>query len=156
MSYNVKIVRENLSALFDLKGEKSEMREYLQNFYGPIPLTPNTCNSNGAWKLMYVGPKHWILKAPIDDEDTPKSLSIVLISDTLTFFSLSGEDASDIMSIATSMDLNPGIFGDDNATFSEVFGLKALISREENGFQFAVDQSFGNMVSDYLERTLAN
>ena len=77
-------------------------------------------------------------------------------TDTLTFFSLSGEDASDIMSIATSMDLNPGIFGDDNATFSEVFGLKALISREENGFQFAVDQSFGNMVSDYLERTLAN
>ena len=60
------------------------------------------------------------------------------------------------MSIATSMDLNLGIFGDDNATFSEVFGLKALISREENGFQFAVDQSFGNMVSDYLERTLAN
>ena len=99
MSYNVKIVRENLSALFDLKGEKSEMREYLQNFYGPIPLTPNTCNSNGAWKLMYVGPKHWILKAPIDDEEklvsllrpdnAPKSLSIVLISDTLTFFSLS-------------------------------------------------------------------
>ena len=166
MSYNVKIVREDISALFDLKGEQDEMREYLKNCYGPIPLVPNTFNSTGAWKLMYVGPKHWILKAPIDDEEklvsllrpdnAPKSLSIVLISDTLTFFSLSGEDASDIMSIATSMDLNPGIFGDDNATFSEVFGLKALISREENGFQFAVDQSFGNMVSDYLERTLAN
>jgi sarcosine oxidase subunit gamma len=166
MSYKVKIVREDISALFDLKGEQDEMREYLKNCYGPIPLIPNTSNSTGTWKLMYVGPEHWILKAPIDDEEklvsllrpdnAPKSLSIVLISDTLTFFSLSGEDALDIMSIATSMDLHSDAFGNDNATFSEVFGLKALISREVHGYQFAVDQSFGNMVSDYLDRTLAN
>jgi sarcosine oxidase subunit gamma len=115
---------------------------------------------------MLVGENHWVLKAPIEDEEhlisilkpeaCPSSISIVLISDTLTFFSIIGPNASDIMSIATPLNINTSEFLEENTTFGEVFGLKALISRVENGFQFAVDRSFGDMIADYLNKTLAD
>ena len=166
MNYDVKITREKISALFDLKGGLSDVQKYLKTSFKSFPKAPNTFVCEDNWKLMYVGEGHWILKAPIEDEehlisilkpeDSPSSISIVLISDTLTFFSIIGPNASDIMSIATPLNINASEFLEENTTFGEVFGLKALISRVENGFQFAVDRSFGDMVADYLNKTLAN
>ena len=60
------------------------------------------------------------------------------------------------MSIASPLNLNKDSFTSESATFSEIFGLKALILRNGDGYQFAVDQSFGNMVSDYLDLALAD
>ena len=88
--------------------------------------------------------------------DCPASISIVLISDTLTFFCIDGPDAFDIMSIASSLNLNTDVFTPETVTFSEIFGLKALIFRHGDGYQFAVDQSFGDMVSNYLDLIIAN
>jgi sarcosine oxidase subunit gamma len=165
MNYDVKIIRENISALFDLKGDKSDVGKHLETSFKSFPKVPNTFVCEGNWKLMYLGENHWILKAPIEDEDhlisilkpesLPPEISIVLISDTLTFFSVVGPNAFDIMSIATPLNLNGSAFSNENTTFGEVFGLKALISRIENGFQFAIDQSFGDMIADYLDKTLA-
>ena len=88
-------------------------------------------------------------------ENCPDSISIVLISDTLKFFRINGVNANDIMSIASPLNLNTDAFTDNNATFSEVFGLKALIMRDGDGYQFGIDQSFGDMISDYLDLTIA-
>ena len=166
MNYDVKIIREKISALFDLKGDSKDVEKYLKSFFKWFPKEPNTFVCENNWKLMLVGENHWILKAPIEDEEhlitilkpeaCPSSISIVLISDTLTFFSVIGPNASDIMSIATPLNINTSEFLEQNTTFGEVFGLKALISRVENGFQFAVDRSFGDMVADYLDKTLAD
>ena len=166
MNYDVKIIREKISALFDLKGNSKDVQEYLKSFFKSFPKEPNTFVCENNWKLMSVGENHWILKAPIEDEENlisilkpeacPPSISIVLISDTLAFFSIIGPNASDIMSIATPLNITASEFLEENTTFSEVFGLKALISRVEHGFQFAVDRSFGDMVADYLNKTLAD
>ena len=165
MAYNVKIHRRLLNALFDIKGSIADVKAHLKEHISSFPTEPNSYISQGDWKVFYVGLNHWILMAPIIDEqeltcslkphDSPASVSIVLISDTLTFFHLDGPDAFDIMSIACPLNLNNDAFTAESVTFSEMFGLKALIFRDGHGFQFAVDQSFGEMVSEYLNLTLA-
>ena len=166
MIYDVKIQRKFLNALFDIKGSIREVKSYLKEYINSLPVEPNSYIAQGNWKILYVGPNHWILMAPIDEEkelisslrphDCPASISIVLISDTLTFFYIEGPDAFDILSIASPLNLNIDAFTPNTATFSEIFGLKALTFRCGDGFQFAVDQSFGDMVSNYLDLTLAN
>ena len=166
MAYDVKIQRKLLNALFDIKGSIRDVKSYLKEYINSLPTEPNSYISQGNWKILYVGPNHWILMAPIAEEeqlvsslrpyDCPASISIVLISDTLTFFDIDGPDAFEIMSIASPLNLNIDCFTPETATFSEIFGLKALIFRHGDGFQFAVDQSFGDMVSNYLDLTLAN
>ena len=81
-------------------------------------------------------------------------VSVVLVSDTLTFFSVSGTGAKDIMAIASPLDFYETKFRENSVTFSEVFGIKALIKRVENGFEFGVDQSYGDMVEDYLSKSI--
>ncbi len=166
MAYDVKIQRKLLNALFDIKGSISEVKFHLKEYINSFPSEPNSYISQGNWKILYVGPNHWILMAPISEEqqlvsslrpyDCPASISIVLISDTLTFFYIDGPDAVDIMSIASPLNLNIDSFTPETATFSEIFGLKALIFRHGDGYQFAVDQSFGDMVSNYLDLIIAN
>ena len=166
MTYNVKIHPRVLSALFDIKGSIGDVTAHLKEHIGSFPTEPNSYISQGDWKVFHVGLNHWILMAPINDEqkllcslkpdDAPASVSIVLISDTLTFFYLEGPDTFDIMSIACPLNLNNDTFTAESVTFSEMFGLKALIFRDGPGFQFAVDQSFGEMVFEYLNLTLAD
>ena len=166
MTYDVKIERKLLNALFDIKGSIEEVKSHLKKHIKSIPIKPNSCISQGNLKILYVGPNHWILMAPITEEqhlvstlrpyDCPASISIVLISDTMTFFYIHGPNAFDIMSIASPLNLNKDSFTSESATFSEIFGLKALILRHGDGYQFAVDQSFGSMVSDYLDLALAD
>ncbi|MGI9388411.1 MAG: sarcosine oxidase subunit gamma, partial [Boseongicola sp.] len=65
------------------------------------------------------------------------------------------QDADQIMSIASPLDLHPSVFPENGATFSEVFGLKALILRQPEGFCVAVEQSFGDMIEDYFARAMS-
>jgi len=70
----------------------------------------------------------------------------------MTFFQIAGPDAEQIMSIACPLDLYPTNFIIDSACYSEVFGIKALIMKQGDDFEFAVDQSFAAMIHDHLNR----
>ena len=94
------------------------------------------------------------MEAALKPADAPANISIVKISDTLAFFEVVGVDADQIMAIACPMDLHPSVFGSNDVSYSEVFGLRALIMRRGDGFEFAVEQSFGTMIEDYLRRAL--
>ena len=165
MGYDVKIERNLLHALFDLKGSVEDVSSYLKEHIGSIPVEPNSYVTYGNLRVLYLGINHWILLAPIDEEQKllellkpefcPASISIVLISDTLKFFRINGVNADDIMAVASPLNLNADAFTNNSATFSEVFGLKALIMRHGDGYQFGIDQSFGDMLSDYLDLTMA-
>jgi sarcosine oxidase subunit gamma len=67
---------------------------------------------------------------------------------------VSGVGAKDIMAIASPLDFYETKFRENSVTFSEVFGIKALIKRVENGFEFGADQSYGDMVEDYLHKSV--
>ena len=66
-----------------------------------------------------------------------------------------GADAARIMSIICPLAPHPSVFADTRLTFCEVLGLKALVSRTLEGFEIAVDQSFGDFVADCLEHASA-
>ena len=130
-----------------------------------MPASPNTLTRKGKVELCFTGPNRFLLRAPLDLEialetalrpDTaPPEISIVRISDTLTFFRVVGPDAAQVLSIGCPLDTHPKVFGPDAVTFTEFFGVKALVLRCDDGFDCAVDQSFGDMIADYLSRAMA-
>lgn len=165
MRYDVHVNRQEISALFDLKGDQTALEEWAGKHLPPFPRSHNQFTAADGKELLHIGRKHWILRTEIEREEecqadlkpseAPPPISIVRISDTLTFFAVTGPDAVEVMSIACPLDLHPAAFGDRDVTFTEVFGLKALVRRVVQGFEFAVEQSFGDMISDYLSRATA-
>ncbi len=165
MRYDVKCTRGGLSALFDLKGSQADLWGWAGDHLPPMPERPNTLTRTGGRSLYHIGPGHLILRADIADEETleralapaaaPPQVSIVRVSDTLTFFTVTGSDADQVMAIACPLDLHPAVFGDGAVSFTEAFGLKALVLRCAGGFECAVEQSYGDMMQDYLSRATA-
>ncbi|KIC07625.1 sarcosine oxidase subunit gamma [Leisingera sp. ANG-M1] len=165
MSYDVQIKRHGLHALFDLKGAAADVWDWAGGTLPAQPERPNSRTVKGELDLFYIGRNHWILRAPIEQEealaaalkpvDCRPDISIVLVSDTLTFFTVIGPQAADVMAVASPLDLHPRQFAEDAVTYTEIFGLKALVQCCGGGFEFAVEQSFGNLVVDYLARTTA-
>ena len=165
MLYDVQFRRGPIAALFDLKGDRDTLARWSGKHIPPFPLSPNKFTASGGRWLFYVGPNHWILRADIEREEecerqlrpseAPPQISIVRISDVFTPFAVTGPDAAAIMSIACPLDLHAAAFGDEDAAFTEIFGLKALVRRLPDGFEFAVEQSYGDMVAAYLARAVA-
>lgn len=85
----------------------------------------------------------------------PVDISIVLVSDTLKFFNIDGPDADQIVAIACPLDIHPSVFPHHGATYTEAFGLKALLMRVPGGFEIAVESSFADMIDDYFVRATA-
>ena len=89
MGYDVKIERNLLHALFDLKGSFKDLNSYMKEHIASLPEEPNSYVVHGTWKILYLGINHWILLAPIEEErdllellkpeNCPDSISIVLI-----------------------------------------------------------------------------
>jgi heterotetrameric sarcosine oxidase gamma subunit len=163
MAYNVNIQRLEISALFDLKGKALAVKKYAGAHLPDFTHKPNTFTEKDGKILAFIGRDHWLLKVDINREEdllealspdkAPAEVSIVQTSDTMTFFEITGPDAHQIMAIACPLDLHSRVFGKESITFSEVFGLRALVQRIEGGFEVGVEQSFGDMVADYLARS---
>ncbi|WP_372574810.1 sarcosine oxidase subunit gamma [Ruegeria jejuensis] len=163
MRYDVTLQRCGLNAVFDLKGAADALRNWVGGTLPPFPEYPNTRTARGGVELYHIGRDHWFARAPLAQEEVleaqlqpascPAEISIVRVSDTLSFFRVTGPDASQVMAIACPLDLHESVFGADAVTYSELFGLKALVLRCAGGFECAVEQSFGDMVEDYLTRS---
>ena len=162
MSYEVTIDRIGAQALFDLKGDAGAVRDWVGDAIPAFPKQPNKSTSKDDATLCHIGPNKWILRAPLNaedalqlalrPEDAPPDISIVRISDTTEFFRITGQDAAQIMCIGCPLDLHPSEFAENAVSFTEFFGIRALVMRAPGGFDVGVEQSFGNMVADYLAR----
>ena len=163
MPYDAEIDRLPICALFDLKGPALALAAWAPDL-SAFPDAPNTLTRKGAEVLCATGPNRWLLRADITREEAlnsalrpaeaPPEISIVRISDTMTFFRITGPDAGQIMSIGCPLDLHPSVFEPDAVSFTQFFNLRALVLRCEGGFDCAVEQSFGDMVADYLSRAM--
>ena len=162
--YDAKITRIGAMALFDLKGKEKAVKAWCKGLPA-FPKSANSFSEKEGVRLLYIGRDHWLVLADLALEDqlsdtlrpalAPLDVSVVRVSDTQCFFSVTGVDAAQIMAIASPLDLHPSTFPTNGATFSEVFSLKALILPTPGGFLFSVEQSFGDMVEDYLARAMA-
>ncbi len=165
MPYDVTFTRLETQALFDLKGPHVAVQTWAGETLPAFPERPNSKTGKGSATLMFIGPDHWLLRADPAREEAldaalrptaaPPEISIVRVSDTLAIFRITGPDAAEVMAVACPLDLHDSRFGPDAASFTEAFGLKALVTRCDGGFDLAVEQSFGPMVQDYLSRIAA-
>jgi sarcosine oxidase subunit gamma len=165
MPYDVTFKRLETQALHDLKGPREALAAWAGDALPPFPARPNSRTAAGGTTLMFIGPDHWLLRADLSAEkalttalrpaDAPPEISIVHVSDTLAWFRITGPEAAEVMAVACPMDLHTSRFGPDSASFTEAFGLKALVTRCADGFDLAVEQSFGPMVADYLTRVIS-
>lgn len=162
MPYDVSFTRLETQALFDLKGPRASVQGWTGDALPPFSDRPNTKSEAGGAALMFIGPDHWLLRADLAQEDrletalrpamAPPEISVVRVSDTLAWFRITGPDAAQVMAVACPKDLHETRFGPDAASFTEAFGLRSLVTRCQGGFDLAVEQSFGPMVTDYLTR----
>lgn len=160
MTYDVSFIQCPLMALFDLKGQWQDIADWCGDALPACPSKPLTATRSDTAMLMWLAPKHWLLRAPLDFEQSlnarlrpaecPGNISLARISDSLTFFALTGPDLGEAMSIISPLDTHPGHFRTDSATFTEALGLKALVIRTAQGFEIGVDRSFGAMMATYL------
>ena len=115
--------------------------------------------------MYWLAPERWLLRTDLDREDellaitnpaeAPTEISVVQVSDTLQVFSITGPEAGEIISIASPLDHHISVFPPTGVTFTDIFGIKGLVIRCENGFEIAVERSYGDMVEDYLTRANA-
>jgi sarcosine oxidase subunit gamma len=162
MAYAVRIAGPETRAVFDLKGPRADLEAWLTGAGLPgWPERPGTRCGTGRW-LAWTGPEHWLLAAPLAEEAAletalrgeaaPEAVGIVTVSDTLAFFGVEGPDAAAVMAVTSPLDLHPAAFPADGSTFTEAFGLRALVARQGDGFVLAVDRSYGAFVAEYLAR----
>lgn len=160
MPYDVICERLDSKALYDLRGPRAALRAWAGDALPAFPDRPNSWTEAAGATLLFIGPDHWLLCADLATEEAldavlrpagaPPEISVVRVSDTLAWFRITGTQAAEVMAVACPMDLHESRFGPDGASFTEAFGLRALVTRCEGGFDLAIEQSYGPMVTDYL------
>lgn len=166
MTYGATVTPLDLAALFDLKGEPDDFAGALESLDLTFPREANRASRAGERELYWIGPDHWLLRAPLAEELELQArlkdavgaehASVILVSDTLAGFALRGADARQILAIACPLDTDAAIFPFDGVTYSEAFGLKALVVRRDHGFDLFADRSFGPMLEDYFSRAIGS
>lgn len=162
MKYDVNARQLELSTIIDLKADAATLLDWLPHAFVSLPDKPNTSTSNVHCELYWIGPDHWLLRSGIDKENelieqlglftVPENISAIVLSDALSFFSLIGPQADQVISILCPLDIHPRVFPENAVSYSEVFGLKTLVIRRANGFELAIDRSFSDMMADILTR----
>lgn len=162
MAYDAHIERLGHFAIIDLKGKCDALAAWKGTHLPPFPDRPNTAAGADGLDLCWIGIDHWLLLGPLDREENllqtidptsaPADISAVLVSDTLAFFSIAGPDAEQIMAIVSPLDISLQSFPPNGVTYSEAFGLKALIIRRQEGFELAVERSYGDMAQNVFAR----
>ena len=165
MAYEVTITLLPLRAVFDLKGDEAALAAIGGDILPALPDQANHLVAGQECRVALIGPGHWLLLADLTVEDeltarlqpekTTQDCSIVPISDALTFLAVTGPEAAEVMAVASPLDLHPSVFGPDRVTFTEAFGIKALVRRIEAGFEIGIDRSYADWFRTMLERTAA-
>ena len=160
MPYSVSAARMPRCSLFDLKGQPDSLEAWSGCNLPEFPNVPNSYTSETDRELYWVGREHWLMRSPIDleeslrsslrPEEAPADISVTLVSDAYVFFEIKGDDAKALLAIASPLDIDtmPRRF----ATFTEAFGQKALLIGREGSFEVAVENSFSSMIEDCFSK----
>ena len=164
MGYQATIKKLGLSAIFDIKGDASAASKRISHLGLVLPSEVNTATEKDEQYLCWVGENHWLLLAPAEKEnqlldtlaphDSAMDCRIVLVSDAYTFFTVTGNQADEILAIASPLDIRLINFPENAVTYSELFGIKGLIMRRQNGYLIAVERSYTDMIAIYFEKVL--
>ena len=164
MGYQATIKKLGLSAIFDIKGDASAASKRISHLGLVLPSEVNTATEKDGQYLCWVGENHWLLLAPAEKEnqlldtlaphDPAMDCRIFLVSDAYTFFTVTGNQANEILAIASPLDIRLINFPENAATYSELFGIRGLIMRQQKGYLIAVERSYADMIAIDFEKVL--
>jgi sarcosine oxidase subunit gamma len=164
MAYQATIEKQGLSTIFDIKGDASAVAKRLSQLGLTLPASANMSIEKDGQHLCWIGETHWLLLASAEKEaqlldslaphDPELDCRIVLVSDAYSFFSVRGNQADDILAIASPLDIRRINFPDNAASYTELFGIRGLVLRRQNGYSVAVERSYADMVSVYFNKVL--
>ena len=84
--------------------------------------------------------------------DPSPDCRIVHVSDAYNIFTVVGKQADEILAIASPLDTRQTKFADDGATYTEFFGIRALVVRQSEGYTIAVERSYADMITAYFDK----
>lgn len=164
MGYQATVEKQGLSTIFDIKGDASAIAKRLSQLGLSLPASANMSIEKDGQHLCWIGETHWLLQAPLEKEaqlldslaphDPALDCRIVLVSDAYSFFSVRGNQADDILAIASPLDIRRINFPDNAVSYTELFGIRGLVFRRQNGYSVAVERSYADMVSVYFNKVL--
>ncbi len=144
--YQANFQTQAMTAVFDLKGRPDDILHRFE----PASL------------VYRVAPQHWLVRTTLDHEsrlfahltEAPcaSDTLIVNVSDAYVFIEIDGPEADQLIAIASPIDAWAMPVGAVGATFTEVFGQKALLIRQAKGFEIAFERSYSQLLLDYFSR----
>ena len=160
MELRVEITQLEQSAWFSIRGDVTK----LNSIASALGLTRSErnkiVNSNDLLTLLPIGPRYYILQTSLHHEHSVQSqldelvcdhrVACVNISDMHQGFEIHGENAIDVLSQLTPLNLFE--FPAAHATATEIFSLPGIIwHHSEHSYRLYVERSF----SEYVDRRLA-
>lgn len=147
--------------MIELLGSDADVLPRLQSLGLEAPAPRRALQAHGL-QLLRPAPEHWLLIAPpLEAQDLLSRLRapalqadtlIVDVGDGWAHFAVAGAQAGVLLAIASPLDTHLRAFPADGATFTEAFGLRALVLRSVDGFQVAIERSHAPMVADWFVR----
>ena len=162
MGYQATIKKQAVWAIFDIKGNASAVAKRLADIGLSLPSSANTAYLKNGQHLCWIGEDHWLLLAPsemefqllerLDPQNSSLDCRIVHVSDAYTLFTVTGQQADDILAIASPLDTRRKNFPDDGAAYTEFFGIRGLVLRRPDGYLAAVERSYADMITAYFDK----
>jgi len=164
MKYKVSVETSPLQTMLDLKGERDFLQTWpvLANLV--LPTENNTASMSADMAVYWIGRRHWLIRAPLEQEENLSlisdaaqnvdNVSAIIVSDATTFYRISGPDADQVLSIASPLDVHSSVFPVNGVSYTECFGLKALVLHYKDGYEIGVDRSYADMLGDCFARAI--
>ena len=128
----------------------------------PLPGTPNTVATAGAWRVLWLGPEEWLaigpdcagprtaelLHAALEDEPG----SVVDVSANRTTLELAGPSARAVLEKGCTLDLHPRAFGPGDCAQTLLAKVNVVVQQTaaDPVYHLLVRGSFAGYLSDWL------
>ncbi len=167
MAYDAEIRRWSPNLVYDVRATPGAADAILRDLALAPPARPNSMTVSPNWSALWLGPDHWLLLAvtpPAEQvarlkhlQDTAKDVSVVEVSDSYEAFYLLGPEARDVLAQGTPFNLHDSAFPENGASFTSLFGQKALVARgaDDPGLLVMVPRSFADYVAARFSRALS-
>ncbi len=164
MVYTATINQRPMDALFDLRGERRAIADVVAVVGLSLPERPNSMTWNDDASVFWIGPEHWLLRAPLAREDeladafaaaVGDRFAITLpISDMYVGFEVSGPEAQDVLAQGCPINLYAERFPVGAAASAEIFGVSMILCHEDDrpSFTVYIDRSYVDFVVGRLRR----
>lgn len=162
MAYTVDIQPLARECLIDLRADSSA-QVVLSDALGVTLPGSRAVAAAADIRVLPQAPGHWLLRAPLPDEDrwmtalsaaiAGQFAAVTLVSDAYAGFRVSGRDVLDVLKQGIAIDLHPDVFGTDQATRCAFAKISAIVERlaGNRGYDILVESAFAKYAHTWLK-----